>query len=97
MLAKQRLVIQFVSCTGDGGTGTTLRNFAATITMNGNTLMRHYIAPTYRSAADPYICVASQPMLLTVFPGNILTLSSVSIGGTFNVNCGISGARQKFQ
>jgi hypothetical protein len=94
---KQRLVIQFVSCTGDGGVGSTLRNFSASVADNTKLVGRHYIAPTYRSAEEPYIYVASQPILLTVPEGNILVLSSVSIGGTFNVACGVSGVRQTFQ
>jgi hypothetical protein len=95
--ANERWVIQFVSCTGDGGFGTTLRNFSAMVTAGGKLVVRHYIAPTYRSAAEPFIYVASQPMLLTVSEGNVLSLGSVSVGGTFNVACGISGVRQKLQ
>ena len=95
--AKQRLVIQFVSCTGDGAANSTLRNFSASVHDTTKLLGKHYIAPTYRSPEEPYIYLASQPILLTVSEGNILVLSSVSIGGTFNVACGVSGVRQRFQ
>ena len=94
---KQRLIIQFVSCTGDGETGSTLRNFAATVQDGMTLIAKHYIAPTYRSPEDPYTYIASQPILLTVSEGRILILSSVSIGGTFGVACGISGVRQRLQ
>jgi hypothetical protein len=97
--AKERLVIQFVSCTGDGAfdVNARLRNFSLTVTAGTRVLGHHYIAPTYRSAELPFVYVASQPMLLTALAGNVLSVGAVSTGGIFNVACGLSGVKQKFQ
>lgn len=97
--ANERLVIQFVSCTGDGAfdVNARLRNFSLSVSAGTQLLGHHYIAPTYRSAELPYVYVASQPMVLTALPGNVLTLGAVSSGGIFGVACGLSGVKQKFQ
>jgi hypothetical protein len=97
--AKERLVIQFVSCTADGAfdVNARLRNFSLTLSTATKLLGHHYIAPTYRSAELPYVYVASQPMVLTALAGNVLTVGAVSTGGIFNVACGLSGVKQTFQ
>jgi hypothetical protein len=97
--AKERLVIQFVSCTAEGPSDVNarLQNFSLSVSAGTKLLGHHYIAPTYRSAELPYIYVASQPMVLTALAGNVLTVGAVSTGGVFGVKCGLSGVRQKFQ
>jgi hypothetical protein len=96
--ARERLVIQFVSCTAEGASGPNemLRNFSVNVAAGTKLVGKHYIAPTYRSAALPSIHVASQPMLLTALAGNVVILEAVAVGSIFNVACGLSGVRQKF-
>jgi hypothetical protein len=95
--ANEQLAIQFISCTASNGVDASLRYFNALVTDSKVTkqLGLHYLAPSYRSAEPPYDYIVSQPVVLTVGPTNILHLSVTSIGTVVNVQCGVSGVRQK--
>ena len=94
---SEQLAVQFISCRASTGIGASLQHFTALVTDSKVTkqLGLHYLGPTYQSPGPPYYYVVAQPIVITVGPTNILHLSVVSVGTVVNVDCGISGLRQK--
>jgi hypothetical protein len=98
VLAKERWIVQFVSCNAVMAEPGKLRNFALAVTDTALTKLfgGHYISPTYQSSGSLIHYVASQPMLLTVGAGAVLHVETASYsGGITGAACGLTGVRQK--
>ena len=97
--ANERWAIQFVSCTVDTAATATFRNFSIQIADAAVTKLLgfHFIAPTYQSDRlnNVAVNVASQPVVLTAEPGNVIFLVAMSIGGMGSPQCAVSGVKQK--
>lgn len=94
----ERLVIQFASCIANTTLDGEMGPITAAITDPQMTKLfaGHFIAPTFRGGAASTIHVASQPILLTVEAGRILTLEMSAHGGILTLaTCSLSGVRQK--
>lgn len=98
---SERWAIQFVSCTAETGATATFRNFSVQVADAAMTKLLgvHFIAPTYQSDRlnSLAINVASQPMVLTAQPGNVIILAANSLGDMADVHCAVSGVRQRLR
>jgi hypothetical protein len=98
LLARERVIVQFVSCIATTTEGGELGNINLAVTDATSTKLfgGHFIAPTFRGGAANQIHLASQPMLLTFNTNQILHVEATPNGGSLTLaRCGVSGVKQK--
>jgi hypothetical protein len=91
--AKQRLVLQFVSC--DVGATGTIGAFVRVVDRNNDAVAGHLLAPTFASST---IATISQPMILVASTGHSLEVRvGERSGNVSHALCGVSGVRQELK